>query len=368
MEPNQEYPEIALDRNVEELLALYLKLKPSLLLKKSLSECFQQRLLKLEELKEIYLPQLGNVKFLSAAYFDDHHSFQRYQDIPERYFIKGCNNFYFLSHEWETIFDPDPSGKQFKRFKAYLAKSEIEDVPRTGYWYDFSCSPQRDTDGNRTPEEEIEFTSILKIMHILTTLSLVVVIYSENYLSRTWCCAEWIMATSISPVFDPAELPFPFGNLIKFSQLAILITYLKLNEDFAREFMEGQDLAVMAFINSALASVVATTTATYEDDKRFLQDVLHRHFWYHTRFIGLRTEFLMALRLFEKYPEDLIRSLFAQFLYYTRDPYLHWTQTASFAYETMIRSEPDPFNELTFHGRWIEVTSFSDPSALRDPQ
>ncbi|WP_454803737.1 hypothetical protein [Mucilaginibacter phyllosphaerae] len=361
MESNQDDANAALDKNVEELLTLYMNLKPSLLLKKTLAECLENRLLKIEELKDMYLPQLQQVKFLKAAYFDDHVAFNRYQDISDNYFLTGCEVFFFLSHQWETVIHPDPNGTQFQKVKKYLAKSPREENEVIGYWYDFSCSPQRDADGKRTLEEESEFVALLKIMHVLTALSLVVVIYSDGYLNRSWCCAEWIMATNISPLFDPELHPFPFGNLIKFSQLALLISYLKLDAESARRFMEGEDLAVMALVNTVLGSTIKATATTYEDDKQYLQGVLHRHFWYHMRLIGLRTELLTAFRLFENYSENIIRSLLGQFLYYTKDPFLNWTRIASFSFETMIKG-PDPFDEITFHGKWIEVTSNSDTS------
>ena len=362
--------ETAVHENAQKLVAAYLELKCAAVLKKSLTECLAQEILKIEELKEMYLEDLRDVKFLSAAYFQDHQAFVRNQDIPEHYFVRGCKVFLFISHRWETQVHPDPSGRQFEAFKVYQQSFPMPEREGIGYWYDFSCCPQPDSNGYRNPGEEAEFARLLRVMHLLTALSLTVVLYAPDYLGRSWCCSEWIMASHISPIKDPGDHSFPFGNIIKFRQIAILTAYLHLSAELQQAFMKGDDIAIMALINSLLSSVMALTEATYAGDKRYLQDVVHRHFWYHVRMMGLRTELLTALRILEQFEAAMLYKLFAQLVILSNDPYLHWTRTATVSFETMLFNQPDPFAEIRFHGNLIEVTSassFTFPAAPKDP-
>jgi hypothetical protein len=143
--------------------------------------------LKLAELRSVYRPKLSATKFLNAEYFSDYSSFARYQDIPEKYFIKGCETYFFISHRWESPINPDPTGRQFRRFKSYFDKLPQPAREPFGFWYDFSCIPQKDSNGLRTKEEELEFAGALKILHLLATLSHTVILFTGDYLDRSWC-------------------------------------------------------------------------------------------------------------------------------------------------------------------------------------
>ena len=349
-----------LNRNAQELFRKYVEQRKHVFFKRPLRDFNENESRKLAELRSMYQPKLSQTKFLRAAYFTDHSKFHRYQDIPETYFIKGPKSYYFLSHRWEdSPKQPDPTGRQFRRFKDYLDKLPPDTREASGFWYDFSCIPQADANGNRTDQEEQEFAAALKVLHIIATLSHTVILFTEGYLDRSWCCAEWIFASSISPLLVDEQQIFPFGNAVKFRHLAMLILFLSHDNDAKTKFLSGEDRYAIAFINSLLKHTMESTEATWGSDKLFLNLVLHRHFWYHVRVLGLRNQLAFAFLLLEQYQDTFVESLFKQFLFLTADPELNWTRHALIEIDTMLFENPDPFKDVFFHNNHIEAVSHS---------
>jgi len=349
-----------LNRNAQELLRRYVEQRQHNSFRRPLRDFLENEKRKLAELRLLYQPKLAQTKFLNAAYFSDHSRFHRYQDIPDTYFVKGPETYFFLSHRWEdSPKQPDPTGRQFEQFKRYLKKLPPHERARAGFWYDFSCIPQVDARGYRTDQEEQEFAAALKVLHILTTLSHTVILFTDGHLDRSWCCAEWIFASSISPILVDEEQIFPFGNAVKFRQLAMLILFLSHENDIRIELLSSEDRIAVAFINSLLANTMESTTATWGQDKLFLNLVLHRHFWYHVRVLGLRNQLALAFLLLGQYKDSLVESWFKQFLFLTADPELEWTRHALFEIDTMLFDNPDPFEDVHFHNNRIETVSHS---------
>src|SRR6266850_2606245 len=106
----------------KELLRLYVEQKPYMSFKRGLAECRDHELRKTGDVKEIYRKNLREVKFLRADYFSDYSRFARNQEIPERYLVHGCSDFFFISHRWEDPREPDPEGRQFSLFKTLFEK------------------------------------------------------------------------------------------------------------------------------------------------------------------------------------------------------------------------------------------------------
>jgi hypothetical protein len=349
-----------LNQSANELLRKYLDQKQHVSFRRPLSDFNEHETHKLAELRSMYQPQLVEIKFLKAAYFSDHSHFHRHQDIPEKYFIKGPKSYFFLSHRWEdSPRQADPAGRQFRRFKTYLDKLPPDIRDTSGFWYDFSCIPQADASGHRTEQEEREFANALKVLHILATLSHTVILFTEGHLDRSWCCAEWIFASSISPLLVDEEQIFPFANAVKFRHLAMLILFLSHDSNFRTKLLTGEDRFAISFINSLLKHTMESTEATWGDDKLFLNLVLHRHFWYHVRALGLRNQLAMAFLLLCQYDDKFVESLFRQFLFLTADPELNWTRHALIEIDTMLLENPDPFKDVHFHNNRIKVVSHS---------
>ena len=348
-----------IEKHSGDLFSKYAEQKAHVSFKRDLVAFLDFESAKLAELRSLYKPQLQSTKFLNAAYFADHPHFARHQDIPAKYFVSGCDTYYFISHRWQTPSDPDPEGRQCNRFKAYFEKLPWATRVASGFFYDFSCIPQKDQHGVRTAKEELVFAGALKVLHILATLSHTVILFADGILDRSWCCAEWIFASSISPLLIDQDQIFPFGNAIKFRHLALLILFLSHENDMKERFMSGEDRYAVAFINSLLMRIMESTEATWGDDKLFLNLVLHRHFWYHVRALGLRNQLATAFLLLNQYDEAFIRSIFKQFLFLTADPGLSWTKDALIEIDTMLLDNPDPFQDVHFHNDRIQVVPHS---------
>src|SRR5262245_26756313 len=96
--------------NAKELLQKYIAEKAHVSFRRPLNDFKQNESQKLAELRSMYQPKLVETKFLRATYFSDHSRFDRYQDIPATYFIKGPSSCYFVSHRWEdSPRQPDPT-------------------------------------------------------------------------------------------------------------------------------------------------------------------------------------------------------------------------------------------------------------------
>lgn len=349
----------AVQVNAADLLQKYLNQKKHITFKRPLSDFISYENFKRDELRKLYHPKIFQTKFLKASYFTDYSCFSKYQNIPEEYFIKGPHLSYFLSHRWETPAHPDPNTRQFKRFKEFLSTLSPDIKETAGFWYDYSCIPQADSNGSRTTEEEIEFAEGLKVLHILSTLSHTVILFNDGYLDRSWCCAEWIFASTISPLLVDEQQIFPFGNAVKFRHLALLILFLSHDNEMKIKLMNGEDRYAIGFINSLLMKTMETTEATWGSDKLFLNLVLHRHFWYNVRLFGLRNQLATAWLLLEQFDDKIVENFFKQFLFLTADPELSWTRHALIEIDTMLLDNPDPFKDVYFHGHRIEVVSHS---------
>lgn len=94
-----------------------------------------------------------------------------------------------VSHRWESPTQPDTMAEQLRALKAYLLrKPSIQYV-----FFDFSCMPQG---ADRTPEELLEFKSMLYSMNLLYFGCSVLVLMDRSYLSRFWVRATRPALTS----------------------------------------------------------------------------------------------------------------------------------------------------------------------------
>jgi hypothetical protein len=124
---------------------------------------------------------------LSYDYFLDHDKFHRKQDIDPKYLIKSAPSMtIFLSHRWATPDDPDPDKTQFNQVrKEVLQRSKL-----CGYWFDYSCMPQKP----RTIDDDVVFKKHLYTLNDLVLNSDTWVIPSDDYMQRSWCVSEYLMA------------------------------------------------------------------------------------------------------------------------------------------------------------------------------
>lgn len=124
---------------------------------------------------------------LSYDYFLDHDKFHRKQDINPKYLIHSAPTMtIFLSHRWSTPDDPDPEHSQF-----ILVKKEVLKRSKLcGYWYDYSCMPQKP----RSDDDELVFKKHLYTLNDLVLNSDTWVISSDDYMQRSWCVSEYLMA------------------------------------------------------------------------------------------------------------------------------------------------------------------------------
>ncbi len=342
--------------NSGKLLKLYLEQKPYITLKRGLGEIVKFEIQSLKELKLLYQDELNDIKFLHPKYFTDFSRFHRFQDIPERYFIKGCSNFYFISHRWETLHDPDPTKRQFIIFKKFNETILSRNPENQGFWYDYSCMPQKDLDNKFTENEEKEFLKILKVMHLLAAFSCTACIYCKDYMFRSWCCAELIIATRIAPLITEKDQIFPFSNAIRFRHLAFVILFLSVDNELKTRMLQMDDMVAMGFLNSLLFQIVQGTKSTVDGDKDLLFHMLHRHFWYHVRALGFRNQLMQGFSTLEQFDSEYIEDLFKQFLIYSNDESLEWTKKVLAVIETMVIQNNDDFKEFKFQKH--EITPF----------
>src|SRR5262249_14760580 len=155
---------------------------------------------------------------------------------------------------------PDPNGAQFALLSRYLGNLKKEVLDTWGFWYDYSCIPQRDASGQRSVAEENQFQAALKIMHRLPMLSANIMMYGAPYFNRAWCFMEWICATRISPL-PATDMVVPLFNHIKFRHLALLVLFLMKDDDFRSGFTNGDDAIeqkAIAHLNSIIRKSFAT--------------------------------------------------------------------------------------------------------------
>ncbi|KOO23359.1 tir-containing protein [Chrysochromulina tobinii] len=91
-----------------------------------------------------------------------------------------------VSHRWDRLEEPDPSGAQMKAIKRILRTN-----PQYEYvWLDYSCAPQ----GERTPQEKEIFSLTLENMDFLFLGASVLILLDMSYMSRFWTQFEAWMA------------------------------------------------------------------------------------------------------------------------------------------------------------------------------
>ena len=83
----------------------------------------------------------------------------------------------FISHRWESLAHPDPSGQQLTKLQALRDCYVI---------YDYSSFPQ---------DPASEDSLMLVLTHMNTLIQRVVVLESAQYLDRGWCIYEYILAS-----------------------------------------------------------------------------------------------------------------------------------------------------------------------------
>jgi hypothetical protein len=99
----------------------------------------------------------------------------------------------FVSHRWETPYQPDADGEQLKAIKAYLEENpDIEWV-----WYQYSSMPQGD---DRTVMEKAEFQLMLAAIADLYLTARVLILLDGSYTSRFWTLMEaWCSMQTVTP-------------------------------------------------------------------------------------------------------------------------------------------------------------------------
>ena len=208
------------------------------------------------------------------------------------------------------------------------------------------------------PAEEEKFRYTLQVMHLLPMLSSYIMIFDSAYCSRAWCMMEWMCATKISP--RPTEGgPVPLLNFIKFRHMALLVLYLIKDQDFKHDFARGDDEAVIKHLNALTSRTLTNCHSTIGADKPLLIALMYEHYWNHLRFLGFRTQLMIAFGILDRLEPEGQHSLFAQFLVITEDPDLKWTTEAAFVLESLINGIGNP-TDLVFHRAAISTKSNSE--------
>jgi hypothetical protein len=360
-EPNTT-PDLLLS-NAQQLTERYLQARKTFRFARTLEECLKNERQKIEELYVAYLPYLdmAGIKFLRGKYFLENENFIRFQELPEKYLTSDLRDYYFISHRWLSPEHPDPNGDQFALLSGYLQNLKPEALQTWGFWYDYSCIPQRDAYGQRSAEEERQFQAALKVMHLLPMLSSNIVLFDTPYLNRAWCFMEWVCATKISPVLAEEDSIVPLFNNIKFRHMALIVLFLIKDDNFRAGFIGGDnkvEVLALAHLNRLISKSLASCVSTIENDKHLIVSMLYEHFGNHLRLLGLRTQLMTAWRLLERVDEPTVEEIFAQFLIISEDPAMEWTNEATFVIESVLNGLGNP-TDMIFHRGEITTTSNS---------
>ncbi len=347
----------------EALVMIFNEQKKYFKSKQSLEGCYANERLKLDELHNIYKKNLETVKFLNLAYFENYSSFVRYQELPEKCFITDCSNYLFVSHRWETPINPDPQKRQFNTIKNYV-KTYASGKKNYGVWYDFSCIPQRNKQGKRSAKEKAEFEKTLSVMHLLPLFSDTIILFYSDYMSRAWCFMEWMFTHRAAVATFENGIIFPFGNKIKFHQVALVIMYMTIDHESKTMFLKGNDDIALGFLTSLLNKAFTPTRATYASDKSFLIQTAHRHFFYNIRYLGLRSQLALGFQIVNQLDDANKKALFNHFIFASSDPMLNWTKEFYIDRETMILKTDHLYHDLVFHRKEIEVSSKSKMTTI----
>ncbi|MFE3450267.1 hypothetical protein ACFXJ8_15150 [Nonomuraea sp. NPDC059194] len=147
----------------------------------------------------------------------------------------------FISHRWETIDDPDPTGGQLNRLK------ELRDC---FFIYDYSSFPQLP----RTAEEEAEFHRILQSMDEL--IRNVVILDGPGYLTRGWCVYEYLVASlNMTTVCDEVQDP----------AFVALRDWSSTPTPLALQFRDGFESAQQNYKNRKILTCVNNILPIYRD-------------------------------------------------------------------------------------------------------
>ncbi|KAF7378415.1 hypothetical protein MSAN_00268100 [Mycena sanguinolenta] len=87
----------------------------------------------------------------------------RYILLPIDYGWVNNRDCYFISHYWRSASHPDPDGTDLRMFQQDL----VSDTLWSYVWVDWTCAPQVDGDGRRTPLEQHYFEKMLQCMQML---------------------------------------------------------------------------------------------------------------------------------------------------------------------------------------------------------
>ena len=130
----------------------------------------------------------GNLWAIEGATLRAFRRFPAFEEVAGhlvRLPVDNDGNLEFISHRWETPTEPDPDNYQYQ-----VLSSLIKDMSL--YWYDYSCSPQRSSQG----EHGLYLAYILDNLSEIIKGSNVITIRRSNddYFSRGWCFHEWFTA------------------------------------------------------------------------------------------------------------------------------------------------------------------------------
>ena len=184
-------------------------------------------------------------------------SLPRYQEIPPSWHetkkvseLQSClhllvGSALVVSHRWETIDEPDPTGVQLASIVQILQSSpQISLV-----WYDFWSLPQ----GKRSDHEEAEFKRQLPSINRLYLGASVLILLDISYKSRFWCAYEsWLSmqqasADGLEPVARAKRYTItPIHSAANVDVTALEQTWLSLHRTpvQAQEFMAAPGMLV----------------------------------------------------------------------------------------------------------------------------
>ena len=124
--------------------------------------------------------------------------------LPANAFVPhtDCTLILFVSHRWETPFDPDANGRQSLFLRMFLASRLTEEhLAKTGVWYDYCVLPQ----APRTHDAQIAFEAlVLRIPEIQAACQTLVCGTLDDvrtYSTRGWCLLEYLCRSTVDPDF-----------------------------------------------------------------------------------------------------------------------------------------------------------------------
>ena len=113
--------------------------------------------------------------------------------------------YFFLSHRWDDISDPDPRGWQLRAMRALCFEMELKGYAGWCFWYDYCSLPQKP----RTAEEQVIFDEGLEYIGALCEECWIVSFVSgfdvkqtlvNQAMRRGWIFSEMMIATAANRV------------------------------------------------------------------------------------------------------------------------------------------------------------------------